>query len=123
MRNIARRDFDGEPVVRAVAVLLHQLAGLGAIGRDIRTIARQGRENLGRQPLQPGGRCLHCAVYVALSLGEDVEKALAVDRQLHRPSDVGVVKRRCIPVDEQVLRRLRFFGRRDKLKADRSKEA
>jgi hypothetical protein len=39
LRNIAGCDLDREPVVRAVAVFLHQHARLGAVGRDIGPIA------------------------------------------------------------------------------------
>ena len=83
-------------------MFLHQLARLGAVGRDIGAIARQGHENFGRQPPQAGGRRLHRPVYVALALGNDVEKALAVDRQLHRPADVRIVEGRSVAVDQQI---------------------
>src|SRR6516162_5314647 len=63
-----------------VAVLRHQLTRLASVGRDIGSIARQGHEHLGWQPPQVGGRRLHRTVYAALFLGDDVEKALAVDR-------------------------------------------
>ena len=56
LRDVACRDLDGQPVVRAVAVLHHQLARLGAIDRDIGPIARQGRENLGQEPPQSSRR-------------------------------------------------------------------
>ena len=70
---------------------------IGAISPGART------RTSGGSPHRPAAATAS-TVYVALPLGDDVEKALTIDRQLHRPSDVGVVERRCIPVDEQVHR-------------------
>ena len=83
-----------EPLVRTVAELLHDLAGFGAVLRDIGIVAGQGRQHLRRHPPQPFGRRQHRRADVALALLHDVDKGLAVEGQRHRPAQIGVVEGR-----------------------------
>jgi hypothetical protein len=72
-------------------VIFHQFAGLGAVGLHIRTVTRQRLENFGRQAPQPAGR-RHRPTDVSLALGENLDEAFAIDRQLHRPANFRVVE-------------------------------
>jgi len=101
LRDVARGDLDRETVVRAVAVLFHQRAGLGAVLCDIGAIARQLGQTVGRQAPLPGGRRLHRAVDSGRYPRRGLEERLAIDRQLHRATDFGVAEGRLVAVDEK----------------------
>ena len=53
-------------------------------------------------PHSPSGGGSIAAADLALALGQDVDKGLAVERQRHRPPQIGVVERRLVAVDQQV---------------------
>ena len=57
---------------------------------------------LRRHAPEPAGRRLHDAADIALPFGDDVDKGLAVERQRHRPPQIGIVERRLVAVDQQV---------------------
>jgi len=64
-----------ELLVRPVAELLHDLAGRGAVLRDIRIVARQGREHLRRHPHNLRAAAIGSRD-VALAVLDDLMKAL-----------------------------------------------
>src|SRR6516225_1400300 len=102
IRDVARGDFDLEMIVAAIAERLDDLAGLRAVFLDVRVIARQRFEQLGRHAPQPRGCRLHGPADLALSAADDVDKGLAVQGQSHRPPQVGVVEWRLVAIDDQV---------------------
>ena len=96
-----------EPLVRPVAELLHDLARLGAVLRDIGVIARQFVDISSGMPQMPSGGGSIAAADVALTLAEYVDKRLAVERQRHRAAHFGVVERRLARLIDQVAATLR----------------
>jgi hypothetical protein len=90
---VAGGDFDREPVVAAVAKLLHDAARLRAVFRHVGIVARQGSEHLPRHPPDAFGRRLHRTANIALSRGDDVDKGLMIQAERHRPPQLGVVER------------------------------
>ena len=95
-------------------MLLDQFASLGAVGLHVGAIAWQGLENFGRQAPKPGGRRLHRPADVPLALGENIDEAFAIDRQLHCPANFRVAEGWRLTIDEQVYcdRRLRQLADR-----------
>ena len=49
----------------------------------------------------PGGGCI-AAARQTLALGQDVDEGLAVERKPHRPSQLGIVERRLVAIDNQI---------------------
>ena len=100
--NIGRRDLDLQRVVRSIAELFHDLAGLRSVFRNIGAVTRQLLQLVRRHAPQPAGRWLQDAADLALPLGDDVDKRLAVEAQRHRAPQFGIVEGRRLAVDDQV---------------------
>src|SRR5215469_9814129 len=100
-RDVACRHRDREPFVRAVAKLLQDLTGLGAVLGDIGIITWQCLEQLWRHAPDPFGTRQHGAADVPLALGNDVDKGFAIQNERHRASQVGIIEWRLIAVDDQ----------------------
>src|SRR6266481_2478771 len=100
--NVSLRNLDLEPLVGPVTELFNDRTGFGAVLLHIGIIAGQTLEHVWRQAPHPLWRRLHCPANVALPLGEDIYKGLAVQRQRQRPSHLGIVEGWGITVDDQI---------------------
>src|SRR5439155_23121313 len=81
---------------------------------DVGAVAGQCLQYLVRHPPDALRRRLHGTTAIAMSLGENVDEALAVERQGHRPAYLWIVEWRCITVHDQVgalVCREQFTGR------------
>src|SRR5712691_6072161 len=101
-RGVADGYLDGEAYARSVAGLFHDLAGFFAVLPDLGTVARQCPQYVGWHPPDAFRRWLHGRADIAVALGEDVDKALAVERQGHRPADLRALEWWCVAVDDQI---------------------
>ena len=101
-RDVAGRDFQRQPLLRAIAELRHDLARLGAIGLDVGAIARKGREHIRRHAPDAFGRRQHGRADIALPLRKNVDEGLTVERVDHRQAQVRIVERRHVAIDDQI---------------------
>jgi hypothetical protein len=90
--NIAGRDLDREPLVRAVVEFLHDSASLCAVFLHVRTIAGQCLDQFRGHAPPAFGRRQHRRADVAMTFGQYVDDSLAVQAQRHRPANIAVVK-------------------------------
>ena len=80
-RDVARRDLDGETLVRAVTRLLHQFARLFPVGVDVGAVARDRFQHFLRHRPQSAGGRKHGAADIGLPLEQDLDERLAIQRQ------------------------------------------
>jgi len=105
-----------QSLIGAIAQFLHHLARLRAAARNVRVIAWQVAHCVRRHTPYALGRRLHDATDRSLSVGDDVDKRLAVEGQRHRATQFGAIERRHVAVDEQVAADIRNEHVADRLR-------
>src|SRR5215475_4889461 len=91
-RPVTRCHLDREAVVRAVAELLHYLAGLFPAPGHVWVIARQFCHLVRRHTPQAAGWRLQHPADLPLSLAEGIDNRLTVDAQCHRSPQTRVAE-------------------------------
>src|SRR5205823_14996396 len=90
-----------------------------AVLGDVGIVARQLVQHLGRHAPDALRRSEQRSTYGTLALRERVEEGLAIERQRHRPPQLGTVEGRDLAIDDyialdvrrhQIARRLRYLG-------------
>ena len=74
----------------------------GPICRHVRAVAWQLVEHFARHAPLAAGRRLHRRGPETLALGQDIDEGLAVEREAHRPPQLGIVERRLVAIDDQI---------------------
>ena len=101
-RDVARGDLDGEPLVRPIPEPGHDLAGLGAVLRHLGAIAGNCCKKIGRHTPHASRWRQHRPADIALTLGEDINEAFAIERQRQCAPQIGIVEGRRLAVDQQI---------------------
>ena len=87
-------------MVRAVAELLHYLAGLCPALGHVWVIAREFCHLIRRHTPQAGRWRLQDPADLPLSLAEGIYNSLTIDAQCHRPPQIRIAEWRFVAVDE-----------------------
>src|SRR5262249_6292379 len=99
---IARRYLHLETLVWTIAQALHNLARLSAPLCQIAVVTRQPHQYVLRHAPRVFGKRHHRSRDAGFTGTHDVDDALSIDRQRHRPAQLLVVERRFTAVHDQI---------------------